>query len=254
MQIITAPSKTQSIPAQLPQEFSQPLFLAKVQQIIDTLASMSATELSTLLRTSDKLTQASQRKIQNFCRPFTLQNSSQALFTFQGDAYSAIRPDRYSLRQLQFAQNTLVILSGLYGMLRPLDLMQPYRLEMGTKLQLGKSVNLYQFWQQQITQTLSKAAEQHNDPTLVNLASAEYSKVIDRKKFTGRILTVVFKQKKDNGYATIPIHAKRARGMMIQYVMENMLDNPEDLKGFATEGYRFDPQGSTDSSWLFRKG
>ncbi len=253
MQIITAPSKTQTQVSPVVEDFSQPLFPEKTQELIDKLTYFSHAELSDLLRTSDKLTQSTHDKIHSFKRPFTLKNSRQAIFTFQGDAYSAIKAESYTIEQLLFAQDTLTILSGLYGILRPLDLMQPYRLEMGTKLHIGECKNLYQFWKADITPALNRTLCQHEDKTLINLASTEYAKVVVEKNLEGKLVSIVFKQRKNGLYKTVPIYSKRARGMMIHYIIVNGVKYSEELKDFGLDGYRYNQQTSTHKSWVFLK-
>lgn len=253
MQIITAPSKTQILSSHARDEFSQPAFLQKTQEIIELLKHSSHAELSELLGTSNKLTTSTYDKIHSFKRPFTLANSLQAIFTFQGDAYSAIEAENYGIEQLRYAQGTLIILSGLYGLLRPLDLMQPYRLEMGTKLSIGKCSNLYQFWKEDITEAINQTLARHEDKTLINLASIEYSKVVAEKKLAGRLISIVFKQKKNGQFKTVPIYSKRARGLMIHYAVVNEIKESEELKKFDLDGYGYDQQTSTEKSWVFLK-
>ena len=251
MQIITAPSKTQLLSSHILWEYSMPLFPKKAQEIINTLRMHSFAELSALLGTSENLTKSTISKIKAFTLPFTLQNSKQAICTFQGDAYSAIRPENYSSEQLSFAQNTLYILSGLYGILRPLDLMQPYRLEMGTRLHVGQCKNLYEFWRETITDTIRQSLNQHEERTLINLASSEYSKAVIEKKLQARMISIVFKQKSNDGYKSIPIYAKRARGMMLHYCIINEIATSEQLKDFQMDGYLYSVLDSTDDNWVF---
>jgi len=252
MQIITAPSKTQDTTHRVSLAHSIPVFLHKSEKIIERLRQFKRNELAVILKTSDKLTNATLEKLKSFATPFSLENSCQAIFTFQGDAYSAIRAEEYSDEQIEHAQGCLNILSGLYGILRPLDLMQPYRLEMGTRINIGSSENLYKFWTEEITERMNKRLET-GERKVVNLASTEYSKVLKKKSLRGELVTIVFKQPSKKGLKTIPIHSKRARGLMIHYTITNKIDKSEDLKEFNLDGYAYQPDESSSDSWLFVK-
>ena len=251
MQLITAPSKTQKTDGRNFSEFSQPLLQEKSQILIDQLQTYSKEELSRLMKTSEKLTQATYARIHSFKRPFTLENSRQALFTFQGDTFSTMDADHYSNKEIHHAQKHLSILSGLYGLLRPLDLMQPYRLEMGAAMAVKGCKNLYQFWTDSVTEVLSRTLAENTDQTLVNLASTEYSKVVNRKNFEAKMITITFRQKHKGGYKTIPIHSKRARGLMVHFMISNQIDSATDLQQFNLDGYSFNREISTDDNWYF---
>lgn len=252
MQIITAPSKTQVFNGRDFADHTLPPRLAKAERIIARLKELSFSELGQLMKTSDKLTESTRRRIAQFSLPFSPANARQALFTFQGDAYSAICGDSYSAAQLHHAQRHLVILSGLYGALRPLDLMQPYRLEMSCRLSVDGSPDLYHFWRDEVTSTINEAFCSDEDKTLINLASAEYAKVIDRKALQPRFITITFRQPhKKGGYRTIPIHSKRARGAMIHFMISGGIDTAEGLLEFNLDGYRFNRKESTDDEWIF---
>ncbi|MGB3209827.1 MAG: peroxide stress protein YaaA [Desulforhopalus sp.] len=251
MQLITSPSKTQKFHELLYEEHSQPALQEKAQNLIDRLKQMDREVLSQLMKTSERLTEATYRSIHDFSRPFSTANSRQALFVFQGDAYSAIRTEHYTKEQLHHAQNHLFILSGLFGILRPLDLMQPYRLEMATPLAIDGAANLYQFWQEQVTERVNHELTRSGDPVLINLASTEYSKVIDRKKLQGVMITVTFKQMHKGRYRTIPVYSKRARGQMIDFALTNRVDRAEMLQAFTLNGYRFNKKDSTETEWVF---
>lgn len=251
MQIITAPSKTQECRTRRYSQYSLPPFLAKSQSLINLLKNLREEELAALMKTSDKLTQATLEKINSFHLPFSLENACQSIFTFQGDAYDSISPDSYIPAELTHAQGHLFILSGLYGLLRPLDLMQPYRLEMGAKLSAGDCKNLYQFWKTEVTEVINRGLEKSGEKKLINLASREYSKVVDKKLLNGDLITIVFKQPHKDGYKTIPIYSKRARGLMIHFMITAGISRSEGLKDFDLDGYSFDASQSTESSWLF---
>jgi hypothetical protein len=189
-------------------------------------------------------------RFQNFKLPFTLENAKQAILAFKGDVYNGINAPDLSSEDLEFAQSKVRMLSGLYGVVRPLDLIQPYRLEMGTKLSNAKGPNLYDYWGAEISNVLNE-----DEPDLIiNLASNEYFKAIDKNALNANILDIVFKEKKGETYKIIGIYAKRARGLMVNYIIRNRLENPEALKNFSDEGYRFDKDLSSDSSWVYLRG
>jgi cytoplasmic iron level regulating protein YaaA (DUF328/UPF0246 family) len=252
MLLIVAPSKTQDpIPNNSPS--TEPLFPSEIQELIAFLRTFSLEDLCHLMKMSEKLGQLTRKRINNFQSPFTPANSNQALFTFQGDSYDALRPTQYNEIQLQHGQNHLCILSGLYGILRPLDLMQPYRLEMGTALITDKGKNLYDFWSNSLTEKINTICREKGYNTLINLASAEYSKSIRKKELTPNFLTVTFKERKGEGYKSIPIHSKRARGMLIDYMITNCLTQPVQLQSFTGGGYQFNEELSKDSEWIFTR-
>jgi cytoplasmic iron level regulating protein YaaA (DUF328/UPF0246 family) len=253
MQLITAPSKTQQFNGRLFDRHTLPHCIRTSEQINSRLRDLDKEELSQLMKTSPKLTDSTYQRIQEFQTPFSLRNAKQALFTFQGDAYEAIEADSYSEIQLQYAQNHLNILSGLYGLLRPLDLMQPYRLEMAAKLEVKGCKNLYQLWQNEVTELLNSRCKQDHDQTVVNLASTEYSRVIDKKQLKAEMVEVVFQQEHNGRVKTIPIHSKRARGLMIHFAISNRIEKLADLKSFDLDGYGLDHPGSTNQKWIFVK-
>jgi uncharacterized protein len=251
MQLIISPSKTQRFNGRAYAEHSFPALLEKTKFLVDELKSMDRKELSRLMKTSARLTESTYQLINNFTWPFSPENAKQALFTFQGDTYSAIDAVHYTSEHLRHAQKHLYILSGLYGILRPLDLMQPYRLEMGCSLAAEKADNLYQFWREQVTQVINQALAKQSNKILIDLASKEYSKAVDKKRLQGQTVTVIFKQWHKGLFRIIPIHAKRARGLMINYIISRQIDNPAGLKEFAADGYCFSREDSTPTEWLF---
>jgi hypothetical protein len=199
---------------------------------------------------SEKLSELNFDRFQKFKLPFTLENAKQAILAFKGDVYNGINAPDLSSEDLEFAQSKVRMLSGLYGVVRPLDLIQPYRLEMGTKLSNAKGPNLYDYWGAEISNVLNE-----DEPDLIiNLASNEYFKAIDKNALNANILDIVFKEKKGETYKIIGIYAKRARGLMVNYIIRNRLENPEALKNFSDEGYRFDKDLSSDSSWVYLRG
>jgi uncharacterized protein len=251
MLIITSPSKTQQFNGREYREYSLPQLQKKSKYLIDLLRKMSREELAGLLKTSEKLTNSTHRRIHSFTTKLTLQNASQALFTYQGDAYSAIAADRYTDEELRHAQNHLFILSALHGILRPLDLMQPYRLDMTTPLAVTGAENLYQFWRDSVTEILNSRLLENDDRTLVNLASSEYAKIVGKLGLLGTMLTITFKQKHQGKYRAIPIHAKKARGLMVHYVISNRISEPLSLRDFCADGYEFCAAESTEKEWVF---
>lgn len=254
MLLITAPSKTQLAMSRFFPSFTLPVFLKKSNTLIEFLRGYTAEELCSLMNMSEALGQSTRQRISDFQLPLTLENSRQALFTFQGDAYSSLNPEFYNEKQLLHAQEHIRILSGLYGILRPLDLMFPYRLEMGTRLASRKWKNLYDFWGNDITEKINDDCSRHRDNTVVNLASAEYAKVINRKILVPQFITVTFQERKEGSYKTIPIYSKRARGMMLHYVISNQLTEPQQLLEFSLEGYTFAKERSTADNWIFTRG
>jgi hypothetical protein len=196
---------------------------------------------------SEKLSKLNFDRFQAFKTPFSLDNAKQALLAFKGDVYNGINASSLSIEDLDFAQNNVRMLSGLYGVLRPLDLIQPYRLEMGTKLGNVHGKNLYDYWGSDISEVLNEDEEK----LIVNLASNEYFKAIDKKILKAQILDIVFKEKKNDTYKVIGIYAKRARGLMINYIIRNRLTDAEALKDFSDEGYLYNQELSSDSSWVY---
>ncbi|MFH0784431.1 MAG: peroxide stress protein YaaA [Pseudomonadota bacterium] len=251
MQIITSPSKTQQFNGRKYCEYSLPRLQKMTKPLIDLLKILSREELSSLLKTSNKLTSTAHRRIHGFTTKLTLQNAAQALFTYQGDAYSAVAADRYTEEELSFAQKHLFILSALHGILSPLDLIQPYRLDMNTPLNIAGAGNLYQYWRGAVTEIINNSLLEMADRTLINLASTEYAKMVSRKDLQGTMVTISFKQKLLGKYRTIPIHAKKARGLMVHFAVSNRINEPLRLREFAEDGYVFSAAESTENDWLF---
>ena len=250
MLAIISPSKTQDFSECNIDIFSQTRQLESSNELIGILKSKSKSQISKLMSLSEKLSELNFDRFQKFKLPFTLDNAKQAILAFKGDVYNGINAPDLSSEDLEFAQSKVRMLSGLYGVVRPLDLIQPYRLEMGTKLSNAKGPNLYDYWGSEISNVLNE-----DEPDLIiNLASNEYFKAIDKNALNANILDIVFKEKKGETYKVIGIYAKRARGLMVNYIIRNRLDNPEALKNFSDEGYRFDKDLSSDSSWVYLRG
>ena len=250
MLAIISPSKTQDFSKCNIDSFTQTRQIDNSDQLIGILKNKSKSQISKLMSLSEKLSELNFDRFQKFKLPFTLDNAKQAILAFKGDVYNGINAPELSSEDLEFAQGKVRMLSGLYGVVRPLDLIQPYRLEMGTKLNNAKGRDLYDYWGSEISSVLND-----DEPDLIiNLASNEYFKAIDKKTLNANILDIVFKEKKGDSYKVIGIYAKRARGLMVNYIIRNRLESPEALKDFSDEGYRFDKELSTDSSWVYLRG
>ena len=250
MLAIISPSKTQDFSQCNIDFFTQTRQIDSSDELIGILKNKSKSQISKLMSLSEKLSELNFDRFQKFKLPFTLDNAKQAILAFKGDVYNGINAPELSSEDLEFAQGKVRMLSGLYGVVRPLDLIQPYRLEMGTKLSNAKGRDLYDYWGSEISSVLND-----DEPDLIiNLASNEYFKAIDKKTLNANILDIVFKEKKGDSYKVIGIYAKRARGLMVNYIIRNRLESPEPLKDFSDEGYRFDKELSSDSSWVYLRG
>ena len=221
--------------------------------LIKELRKIRQQDIQQLMSVSENIAKLSADRYKSFNTPFTPKNAKQAIFAFKGDVYSGIDIEKYRDADLKYAQNHLRILSGLYGCLRPLDLIQPYRLEMKTKLHNVRGDNLYQFWGDRITDELNKELVQQKHPVLVNLASNEYFKSVKPKQLKGRLLNINFKETRDGKTRVVAIFAKRARGMMTDYILRNRIENPDDIKKFKQGGYRFRKELSDDKQWTFER-
>ena len=208
----------------------------------------SAKEISELMHVSDTLAALNEERFKTFQNDFSPENSKQALLAFKGDVYTRIDVDNYTSEDFDFAQNHLRILSGLYGLLKPLDLIQPYRLEMGTRLENKKGKNLYEFWDKKIAKAINEAA---NGQPIVNLASLEYFKAVDQKTLQNPLINIHFKEFKHDTYQIIGFFAKQARGMMTNFAINNRLTNPEDLKTFNEERYEYSEKLSSSKDWVY---
>lgn len=236
------------------EDFTIPDFLPQSQQLIDTLKPYSTEKLSKLMHLSENLSELNYQRYHDWQTPFNPQNAKQAISTFKGDVYTGINIESFDEQQLNFAQKHLRILSGLYGLLRPLDLMQPYRLEMGTRLENAKGKNLYEFWGDTITNAINQQVNETNSQFIINLASNEYFKSVQTKGLNKKIITPIFKELRDDGsYKIIGLFAKRARGMMAAYVLKNQLSDHEKIKQFNEAGYYYNSELSSESEWVFSR-
>ncbi len=254
MLIVISPAKKLDYDNPAPVEKrTLPDLLDQSQQLIDILRGYSVEQIAQLMKLSDKLAQMNYGRYQAWTREITPDNAKQALFAFKGDVYAGMDAERFSKDDIDYAQEHLRILSGLYGLLRPLDLMLPYRLEMGTALPNERGRNLYAFWGDIITEALNGALAAQGDDVLVNLASNEYFKAVRPGKLQGRIITPQFKEQRDGQYKMIGIYAKKARGLMSRYIIRDRISHPEDIKGFDYAGYAFNPEQSKGDTWVFTR-
>ena len=243
MKIIISPAKSLDFKTELPtKNFSIPYFLSDSKKINELLKKKSQSELKSLMSISEKLAELNWNRNNTFKTPFNIENARPSIFTFNGDVYSGLDAFSLSMDQLNQAQKSLRILSGLYGLLKPLDLIQPYRLEMGTKLNVEGSLNLYGFWKNKITNKLND--ELNENEFFVNLASNEYSSAIDRKLLKTTMISPSFKDMKNGKLKIISFYAKKARGMMVRYILDNEINNLEDLRGFDYGGYSYSSEES----------
>jgi cytoplasmic iron level regulating protein YaaA (DUF328/UPF0246 family) len=251
--IVLSPAKTLDFETETgTSRFTQPDFLDESAEFIAVLRKLKPTQIAKLMDLSDELAQLNVGRYQRWSRPFDAKNAKQAVLAFRGDVYMGLRADLLTDEDLDFAQAHVRILSGLYGVLRPLDLMQAYRLEMGTKLVTARGANLYSFWGERIAAALATALAAQGDDVLVNLASKEYWQSVKRSALgAARVIEVEFKDRKNDTYKVVSFFAKKARGMMARFVIENQLTHPEDLKGFAERGYRFGKKESKPNQLVF---
>ena len=252
MLMVISPAKTLDFQHAAPvTEFTQPDFLADSTQLISELRSLSSPDIAQLMSVSEAIANLNQARFQQWSPPFNAQNAKQALFAFKGDVYTGMCAETFTASDVAFAQTHLRILSGLYGLLRPLDLMQAYRLEMGTRFANLRGKNLYEFWGDKITTALNEHMAAQSTSTLVNLASNEYFSAVKPKQLAARIITPIFKDEKNGDYKIISFFAKKARGMMASFAIQERLTQAEELKAFNRDGYRYAPERSTATDWVF---
>ena len=252
MKIVISPAKSLNFEKELPTTtFSEPQFLKQATTIQRTLKKKKPKMLSQLMDISDKLAELNWQRNQDWQIPFTTKNARPAVYTFDGDVYLGLDAYSLSLDKLEVLQDKLRILSGLYGLLKPLDLMQAYRLEMGTSLPIGKNKNLYEFWKKTITKTLN--SELKKGELFINLASNEYFSAVDAKALKVPVITPEFKDHKDGQLKMISFFAKKARGMMVRYIIDTNAQTKDDLKGFNYEGYAFDANLSKGNTLVFTR-
>jgi cytoplasmic iron level regulating protein YaaA (DUF328/UPF0246 family) len=252
MKIVISPAKSLNFDKELPTaQFTQPALLKESKKVHSVLKQQSPAELSQLMSISDKLADLNWQRNKAWKTPFTATNARPAVFAFDGDVYTGLDAYTIPMEKLDVLQERLRILSGLYGVLKPLDLMQAYRLEMGTKLPIGESKNLYDFWKATVTNSLNK--ELKKGELFVNLASNEYFSVVDTKALKVPVITPDFKDYKDGKLKMISFFAKKARGMMVRYIIDTNAETIDDLKGFNYEGYQFDANLSKGNNLVFTR-
>lgn len=252
MLIVLSPAKTLDFETPvLTSEYSQASLLSESELLIERCQQLSMQEIASLMKVSDKIAGLNVARFADWKLPLTTDCAKQALFAFKGDVYTGLQAETLDSKTLTYAQQHLRILSGLYGLLKPLDLMLAYRLEMGTKLDNARGANLYQFWGSLITDAVNNALQAQGDPLLINLASNEYFKAVKKKELKGQIITPIFKDQKNGQYKVISFYAKKARGLMARYILENELTEIEELKQFDVDGYYFVPADSTETDLVF---
>ncbi|WP_243472679.1 peroxide stress protein YaaA [Winogradskyella sp. MH6] len=252
MKLVLSPAKSLDFESKLPTtKTTEGCFLAEAERLNKLLKKKSAKSLSKLMHISDNLGQLNYERNQEWELPFTKDNARQAIYAFNGDVYRGLDAYTIDTKKLDKVQDTVRIISGLYGILKPLDLIQPYRLEMGTKMPVGKNKNLYEFWKRKVTQALNDELEE--DELFLNLASNEYFKAIDTKVLKVPVIDVNFKEFKDGKYKTIAIFAKLARGLMTRYIIDTDAKTLEDVKGFNYENYGFSEELSSEKELVFTR-
>ncbi|TVO38808.1 peroxide stress protein YaaA [Vibrio algivorus] len=254
MLILVSPAKTLDYESSLPtQKHTQPDLTKHSAELIEVCRQLTPADVSSLMKVSDKIAGLNVARFAQWSPEFSFENARQALFAFKGDVYTGLDANSLSETDFDYAQSHLRMLSGLYGLLKPLDLMQPYRLEMGTRLANPRGSNLYQFWGDIITDKVNDALQAQGDEWLINLASNEYFKAVKPKGVKGKIITPVFKDCKNGTYKVISFYAKKARGMMARYIIENKIEDLDALKAFDTAGYYFVAAESTETELVFKR-
>ena len=254
MLLVVSPAKNLDFDSPLATDkFTQPSMLEHSKLLINECIKLTPAQLSSLMGISDKLAGLNAARFGEWTTPFTPDNARPAVLAFNGDVYTGLDAQTFKRKDFEFAQQHMRILSGLYGLMKPLDLMQAYRLEMGSKLVNDRGTNLYQFWGDIITQELNQALMAQGDDVLVNLASNEYFKSVKKQSLKATIITPAFKDWKNGQYKMISFFAKKARGLMARYIIENQLTDVEQLKGFDLAGYQFNSDFSQGNDWVFTR-
>lgn len=254
MLIVVSPAKTLDYENPPKTKVStMPAYLDRSQELINRLRRFSSLDIADLMKVSKNIAELNFDRYEAWDRQFSEKNAKQAVLAFKGDVYTGLDAASFSANDFKFAQRHLRVLSGLYGLLRPLDLMQPYRLEMGTRLATDRGKNLYEFWGSTITEGLNKQLKQIKSDYLINLASQEYFKSVKPKELKAEIITPAFKEYKGGEYKMIGIYAKKARGMLSRYIIRKQLTEPEAMKDFDEEGYQFNKKLSKGNNWVFTR-
>ena len=228
-------------------------FIKSAEILANEAKNLTENDLKDLMSISDNLAKLNRERFDRWSLPFNTSNAKQAILAFDGGVYSGLKAENFKDKDFDFAQNHLRILSGLYGILKPLDLIQPYRLEMGISFKNKRGKNLYEFWKEDLTSNLNKTLKNHKNPTIVNCASIEYFSAIDLNKFNGKILSVVFKEYRNDELKFISFNAKKARGLKPQLIMKNKIDSNNDIKDFDYDNYHFDSKLSDESTFVFTR-
>ena len=254
MLIVVSPAKTLDFETPpITEQYSHADLITDSAELIDVCRQLTPMDIASLMKISDKLAGLNAARFTEWSSEFTPANAKQAVFAFKGDVYTGLDAETFSADDMAFAQQHFRILSGLYGLLRPLDLIKAYRLEMGTKLANGRGTNLYQFWGDIITDKVNETLAAQGDKVLINLASNEYFKAVQKKRLKGRIITPVFKDCKAGKFKIISFYAKKARGLMARYIIDNQLTDIEQLQAFDTDGYYYCAAESTDIELVFKR-
>ncbi|MBM7344573.1 peroxide stress protein YaaA [Pantoea coffeiphila] len=254
MLMVISPAKTLDYESPLAtKRFTQPALLEESQKLIAVARQLSPAQIGSLMHISDKLAVLNAERFNDWQPEFTPENARQAILAFKGDVYTGLQAESFSEDDFDYAQQHLRMLSGLYGLLRPLDLMMPYRLEMGIKLENPAGKDLYSFWGDRLTLALNDALAAQGDDVLVNLASDEYFKSVKPKQLNGEIIKPVFLDEKNGKFKVISFYAKKARGLMSRYIIQNRLTKPEQLKKFDVDGYVYDADGSKGNELVFKR-
>lgn len=254
MLTLISPAKTlkENIETETP-SFTIPEFLTEAETLVNILKTCSPAKLRKLMDINHKLAEINADRFNRWSLPFEPDKEKPAILMFNGEVYNGLKASTLSSKELEYAQNHLRILSGLYGILRPLDIIQAYRLEMSTSLKVGRKKDLYAFWENKLTESINREMEVHKEKVLLNLASKEYFSAINPKKVNARILNCMFKEERNGKYRFVTIYGKKARGLMTRYIIQNFIDKTEDLKNFEEEGYFFNDRISTENEWVFTR-
>ncbi|MEH0157152.1 peroxide stress protein YaaA [Limibacter armeniacum] len=254
MLTVISPAKTLDLEQNTNGHFhSAPAYMEEASELINVLKEYSTSEIQELMGISDKLADLNKERFAAWKKDYKVASAKQAVLTFKGDVYQGLEAEKFNQDELHFMQGHLRILSGLYGLLKPMDLIQPYRLEMGTQLPVNGKKNLYEFWDNKLAEDLNTVFAKTEKPVLVNLASNEYFKAAKAKNIKAEVITPVFKDYKNGKYKVISFFAKKARGMMVAFMVKNRITNPEDLKAFDVEGYSFNAEMSKGNEWVFTR-
>lgn len=253
MIVLLSPAKTLDYSTASYEFHSKPRLLKDSKVLVDNLKQKSSAEIQKLMSVSVKIADLNVERFQSFKTPFNTKNAKPSVLAFKGDVYTGLQAADMNTEELEFAQEHIRILSGLYGLLRPMDLMQAYRLEMGTRLKNENGKNLYEFWDDRITKLINKDLKASEGNAVINLASKEYFNAVKPDTLKGDLYHVNFKEERNGTYKIISFNAKKARGVMSRYIIKNKITNPEEIKGFDEDNYMFNPELSTERNWIFTR-